>query len=96
MLFGVANVAGAAELPRDANTTCPIMMKEQVDPDLFVDYKGERVYLCCSKCKKKFNQDPEKYLKRVKGAKAAAKPVAAAPAAVSASAAATKTAPATR
>jgi len=67
------NSAEAAELPKDANTTCPIMQKEASDPDLFVDYKGERVYLCCTKCKKRFAKDPDKYLQRVKAAKAPAK-----------------------
>lgn len=55
----------AAPLPADANTTCPIMQKEQVNPDLFVDYKGERIFLCCNKCKRRFNEDPEKYVARV-------------------------------
>ena len=65
--------ATAAELPKDANTTCPIMQKEASDPDLFVDYKGERVYLCCTKCKKHFAKNPDKYLERVKASKTAAK-----------------------
>ncbi len=57
--------ASAAELPKDANTTCPVMTKEDVDPDLFVEHKGERIYVCCAKCKKRFAQDPEKYLARM-------------------------------
>lgn len=57
--------ASAAELPKDANTTCPVMTKEDVDPDIFVDYKGKRVYMCCTKCKKRFAQDPEKYMARL-------------------------------
>lgn len=57
--------ACAADLPKDANTTCPVMTKEEVDPDLFVDYKGERIYVCCTKCKKQFAKDPEKYLARM-------------------------------
>lgn len=65
-----AGTLNAAELPKDANTTCPVMTKEEVDADLFVDYKGERVFLCCTKCKKKFNQDPEKYMKRIRDSKA--------------------------
>lgn len=54
--------AAAAELPKDANTTCPVMTKEDVDPDLFVDYKGKRIYVCCVKCKKRFAQNPDKYM----------------------------------
>jgi YHS domain-containing protein len=29
-----------------------------------VDYKGELVYFCCNDCKIKFDQDPEKYMKK--------------------------------
>ncbi len=58
--------ASAAALPDDANTTCPVMTKEKVDPDLYVDYKGQRVYVCCTKCKKRFSQNPEKYLALMK------------------------------
>jgi YHS domain-containing protein len=57
--------AGAAELPKDANTTCPVMTKEKVEPELSLDYKGKTVYFCCAKCKRKFLQDPEKYMKRL-------------------------------
>lgn len=57
--------ASAAVLPKDANTTCPVMTEENVDPDLFVDYKGKRIFVCCMKCKKQFRQDPAKYLARM-------------------------------
>jgi len=56
---------GGATLPKDANTTCPVMTKEEVDPDIHVEYKGETIYMCCAKCKKRFNENPDKYLKRL-------------------------------
>lgn len=59
----VPQMAHAAELPKDANTTCPVMLKEKVDPDLYVDYKDQRVFLCCTKCKRRFANAPEKYMK---------------------------------
>lgn len=52
-------------LPHDANTTCPVMTQEAADPELFVDYKGTRVYLCCTKCKRKFRENPDLYMKRL-------------------------------
>lgn len=70
LITSFAGSVNAAELPKDANTTCPVMQKEDVDPELFVDYKGERVYLCCTKCKKRFAQDPEKYMARIHAADA--------------------------
>jgi YHS domain-containing protein len=37
------------------------------------EYKGQEVKLCCSKCKKKFDKDPEAYLKKITEAQAKAK-----------------------
>jgi YHS domain-containing protein len=44
--------------------TCPVM-GNPIDKTVFVDYKGHRVYFCCSMCPPKFKQDPEKYLKKL-------------------------------
>ena len=44
--------------------TCPIM-GNPIDKNIFVDYKGQRVYFCCTMCLPKFKQDPEKYLKKL-------------------------------
>jgi len=42
--------------------TCPVM-GGAIDKSVFVDYKGKRVYFCCSGCPATFQADPEKYLK---------------------------------
>jgi YHS domain-containing protein len=42
-------------------TTCPVM-GNPIDPAVFVEYKGKKVYFCCRGCDKKFQEDPEKYL----------------------------------
>jgi YHS domain-containing protein len=42
-------------------TTCPVMDGNKINPDVFVEYKGIKVYFCCSSCKAKFEADPEKY-----------------------------------
>lgn len=60
------NTSQAAKLPKDANTTCPVMIKEEVNPDLHVEYKGRTIYLCCTKCKRKFLQNPDKYIAHLK------------------------------
>lgn len=44
------------------NEMCPVMPENKVDPEVFVEYEGKRVYLCCAKCKKKFLEAPELYL----------------------------------
>ncbi len=61
--------AQAATLPADANTTCPIMLGEESDPDIFVEHEGEKIYFCCAKCKREFKRDPAKYAAMVKEAK---------------------------
>ena len=48
--------------PKLTNETCPVMVGEPVDPELYVDYKGKRVYVCCEGCIEDFKADPESYL----------------------------------
>jgi len=57
-----STAALAAGLPAGANTMCPVLTDEPVDPSIWVDYQGRRVYLCCQRCKKKFLEDPTPYL----------------------------------
>jgi|WetSurMetagenome_2_1015567.scaffolds.fasta_scaffold25924_4 YHS domain-containing protein len=45
---------------------CPLS-GEDVDKKVYADYKGRRVYFCCTKCKAKFEKDPEKYLAKLPG-----------------------------
>ena len=45
-------------------TTCPIM-NMAIDKNVFVEYKGKKVYFCCPGCEDKFNAEPEKYLAKL-------------------------------
>ena len=45
-------------------TTCPVM-GGKIDPKLFADYAGKRVYFCCPGCKAPFLKDPGKYIKKL-------------------------------
>jgi YHS domain-containing protein len=57
---------------RDLLTTCPVSgdkLGEMGDPYVFV-YKGQEVKLCCPNCKKDFEKDPAKYLKKIQDAAA--------------------------
>jgi len=45
-----------------------VVMGGKINKDVYVDYKGQRVYFCCAGCIKEFNKDPEKYLKRLRDA----------------------------
>jgi YHS domain-containing protein len=59
-----AVTAPAAEKAAKPQTTCPVM-GEPINKEQYVDYKGRRVYFCCSACKEKFNANPEEYVKKL-------------------------------
>jgi len=46
-------------------TTCPIMDGMKINPNVFVEYKGKKVYFCCNDCKGKFEAEPEKYISKL-------------------------------
>ena len=48
------------------NTYCPVMPGSLVKEKFYVDYRGERIYLCCRACEKAFKKNPERYLKNLK------------------------------
>jgi YHS domain-containing protein len=57
------------EVPKAAvvageQTICPVM-GGAIDKNIFVEYKGKKVYFCCEDCKKKFEAEPEKYLAKL-------------------------------
>jgi len=45
------------------NPECPVMVGTPVMDDLFVEYRGVKVFLCCESCVTDFRAEPEKYLK---------------------------------
>ncbi len=45
-------------------TTCPVM-GGPINPAIFVEYKGKKVYFCCQGCDQKFREDPEKYIAKL-------------------------------
>jgi YHS domain-containing protein len=46
-------------------TTCPVMDGNKIDKNVFVEYKGKKVYFCCTQCKAAFEKEPEKYLAKL-------------------------------
>ena len=46
-------------------TTCPVMEGNKIDKNVFVEYKGKKVYFCCAQCKAAFEKEPEKYLAKL-------------------------------
>lgn len=45
-------------------TTCPVM-GGAIDKKIFVEYKGKKVYFCCSMCPAEFQKNPEKYISKL-------------------------------
>jgi Cu(I)/Ag(I) efflux system membrane fusion protein len=50
--------------PHGPQTLCPVM-GNPIDPAVFVEYRGQKVYFCCRGCDKKFLENPEKYLAKL-------------------------------
>ncbi len=57
----------AEALPAGANQMCPVMPEEKVDPSLYVEYKGRKIYVCCQKCKKRVEEDPDVWYAKAYG-----------------------------
>lgn len=45
-------------------TTCPIR-EMAIDKNVFVEYKGKKVYFCCLGCEDKFEANPEQYIAKL-------------------------------
>ncbi len=56
----------AADVPQKESyqTKCPVM-GGKIDKKFYADYKGKRVYFCCSGCLEDFKKDPDKYIKKM-------------------------------
>ena len=54
-------------------TTCPVM-GGKINKDLYVDHDGKRVYVCCKGCIAAVEEQPEKYIKKLKTAGVALNP----------------------
>ena len=61
MLLGAASMVFAGP-----QTTCPVMKGNKVNPKLYVDAEGYRIYVCCGACVKAVKSDPAKYIEQMK------------------------------
>ena len=62
--------AGDGNKPTEAKhvtsqQTCPVMGRA-VNPNLYVDYEGKRIYVCCQGCIAAVQKDPQKYIDKLK------------------------------
>jgi hypothetical protein len=61
MLMVAATAAFAAP-----QTTCPVMKGNKINPKLYVNAEGYRIYVCCSGCLSAVKADPAKYIEQMK------------------------------
>jgi YHS domain-containing protein len=59
-----ANKTAAAATASIEQKNCPVT-GDPIDPNVFVEYKGKKVYFCCSMCIAPFNKNPEKYIAKL-------------------------------
>ena len=50
---------------QQVQTECPVMVGNEIDPDLYTVYRDKKVFFCCQFCKTEFEKNPEKYLPRL-------------------------------
>ena len=43
-------------------TTCPVMKGEKINPKLYADVNGKRIYACCPGCVVQIKAKPEEYI----------------------------------
>ena len=58
------NQTEQAQLDSIEQKTCPVT-GDKIDPKVFIEYKGKKVYFCCPMCKGAFEKDPEKYITKL-------------------------------
>jgi len=64
-----ANTSQTASQPAGnlkPQTICPVM-GNKINKNLYVDYNGKRIYVCCKSCINIVKKNPEKYIKILQG-----------------------------
>ena len=67
MLVAMLLVAASAVFA-GPQTNCPVMKGNAINPKLYVDANGYRIYVCCGGCIKEVKADPAKYIAKMKAA----------------------------
>lgn len=47
--------------PSVTNAWCPVLPDERVDPEIYTEHQGRRVYFCCQRCLRMFEADPDAF-----------------------------------
>ena len=57
--------AAEGVLFQNIQKTCPVSGETLEDRTVYSDFEGRRVYFCCQKCRDKFDDSPQEYLKKM-------------------------------
>ena len=68
MAIGTASCSKQAEMEPGKQTTCPVMQGEKINPKLYVDAEGKRIYACCPGCVARIAAEPGKYIAQLETA----------------------------
>jgi len=58
------STTGSETAAKAEQKICPVM-GGAINNDIFIEYKGKKVYFCCPECIDKFEKKPEKYLDKL-------------------------------
>jgi len=68
-IWGLSPVAAQSSSPDPTgeeaapiNSMCPVTTDEEIDERFTAMYQGQLIGLCCKKCRRKFEEDPEAYI----------------------------------
>lgn len=62
LFFACGPEGHAQKAESSAAEYCPVLPDERIDPSIYVDYQGRRIYFCCIHCKQEFSENPADYL----------------------------------
>lgn len=63
--LGTASCSKEADTESGQQTTCPVMKGEKINPQMYVDVQGKRIYVCCPGCITKIKAEPDKYIQQM-------------------------------
>lgn len=56
-------------LPAGANLMCPVMPDEKALANLYVEFEGDKIHVCCKKCLSRVKDDPASWYTKAYGDK---------------------------
>src|SRR5262245_17836328 len=59
-----ASALASRPVTPEGQSVCPVSNYD-IDPNVFVDYRGIRVYLCCEGCKETFQKYPGRFVSKL-------------------------------